>query len=66
MKWTDFFNIALFAFLWFALIMKKANIKDWLLEVTNDHLVIAIIVPVVIYAGMIILVRIIKNKYLNE
>lgn len=65
MKWTDFFNIALFAVLWVALIQKKSSVEDWLLNITNDQLLIGIIVPVIIYAALVITVRILKNKYLN-
>lgn len=65
MKWTDFFNIALFAVLWFALIQKKSGVKDWVLNVTNDQMLVGIIVPVIIYAALVITVRILKNKYLN-
>ncbi|MFG6493792.1 hypothetical protein P8610_00400 [Fictibacillus sp. UD] len=65
MKWTDLFNIALFAVLWVALIQKKSGIKEWLLNITNDQLLIGIIVPVIIYAALVITGRIVKNKYLN-
>jgi hypothetical protein len=65
MKWTDFFNIALFAVLWFALIQKKSGVKEWLLEVTNNHLMWGIIVPIILYAVMVVAGRIVKNKYLN-
>lgn len=65
MKWTDFFNIALFTVLWVALIQKKSGVKDWLLNITNDQLLIGIIVPVIIYAALVITGRILKNKYLN-
>ncbi|KZE64627.1 hypothetical protein AWM68_10830 [Fictibacillus phosphorivorans] len=65
MKWTDFFNIALFAVLWVALIQKKSSVEDWLLKITNDQLLIGIIVPVIIYAALVITVRILKNKYLT-
>jgi hypothetical protein len=65
MKWTDFFNIALFSILWVALIQKKPGIKDWLLGVTNDNLIWGIIVPIILYASMVITGRLLKNKYLN-
>jgi hypothetical protein len=65
MKWNDFFNIALFAVLWVALIQKKSGVKEWLIDVTNDHLMWGIIVPAIIYAVLVIVVRILKNKYLN-
>ncbi|MBH0170927.1 MAG: hypothetical protein ACQET8_08390 [Bacillota bacterium] len=65
MKWTDFFNIALFAFLWVMLIEKKSGLKKWILDVTNEQLMIGIIVPIVFYAAIVIAGRIMKNKYLN-
>ncbi|MED1862008.1 hypothetical protein P4V41_00860 [Fictibacillus nanhaiensis] len=65
MKWTDFFNIALFAFLWVMLIEKKSGLKNWILDVTNDHLILGIVVPVIVYAAIVIAGRIMKNKYLN-
>ena len=65
MKWTDFFNIALFAFLWVMLIEKKSGLKKWILDVTNEQLMIGIIVPIVFYAVIVIAGRIMKNKYLN-
>jgi hypothetical protein len=65
MKWTDFFNIALFSILWIALIQKKPGIRDWLLDITNDHLIWGIVIPIIIYAALVITGRIIKNKYLN-
>ncbi|MET3727445.1 hypothetical protein ABID52_001026 [Fictibacillus halophilus] len=65
MKWTDFFNIALFAFLWVMLIEKKSGLKNWILDVTNEQLILGIIVPIVVYAAIVIAGRIMKNKYLN-
>ncbi|MBH0175289.1 hypothetical protein IHV09_17095 [Fictibacillus sp. 23RED33] len=65
MKWTDFFNIALFAFLWVMLIEKKSGLKKWILDVTNDQLILGIVVPVIVYAAIVIVGRIMKNKYLN-
>ncbi|MBH0159714.1 MULTISPECIES: hypothetical protein [Fictibacillus] len=65
MKWTDFFNIALFAFLWVMLIEKKSGLKKWILDVTNDQLILGIVVPVIVYAAIVIAGRIMKNKYLN-
>ncbi|MBD7962677.1 hypothetical protein [Fictibacillus norfolkensis] len=65
MKWTDFFNIALFAFLWVMLIEKKSGLKNWILDVTNDQLILGIVLPVIVYAAIVIAGRIMKNKYLN-
>jgi hypothetical protein len=65
MKWTDFFNIALFAFLWVMLIEKKSGLKKWILDVTNDQLILGIVLPVIVYAAIVIAGRIMKNKYLN-
>ncbi|MBH0157892.1 hypothetical protein IHV10_16045 [Fictibacillus sp. 5RED26] len=65
MKWTDFFNITLFAFLWVMLIEKKSGLKKWILDVTNDQLILGIVVPVIVYAAIVIVGRIMKNKYLN-
>lgn len=66
MKWTDFFNIALFSILWVALIQKKPGINEWLLRITNDHLMVGIIVPIILYAALVVGGRILKNKYLND
>jgi hypothetical protein len=66
MKWTDFFNIALFSILWVALIQKKPGIKEWVSEVTNDNLMWGIIIPIILYAALVIAGRILKNKYLND
>ncbi|MFD1358552.1 hypothetical protein ACFQ4X_11605 [Fictibacillus halophilus] len=66
MKWTDFFNIALFSILWVALIQKKPGIKEWVSEVTNDNLIWGIIIPIILYAALVIAGRILKNKYLND
>jgi hypothetical protein len=65
MKWTDFFNIALFGILWVALIEKKSGVKEWLLHITNDQLMLGVVVPVIIYAFLVISGRLLKNKYLN-
>ncbi|MBY6035134.1 hypothetical protein KUV80_00620 [Fictibacillus nanhaiensis] len=64
MKWTDFFNITLFSLLWLALIQKKPGVKEWLLDITNNHLMWGIFVPILIYSAMVITGRILKNKYL--
>jgi hypothetical protein len=66
MKWTDFFNIALFSILWVALIQKKPGINEWLSRITNDHLMWGIIVPIILYAALVVGGRILKNKYLND
>jgi hypothetical protein len=66
MKWTDFFNIALFSILWVALIQKKPGIKEWVSEVTNDNLMWGIIIPIILYAALVIAGRLLKNKYLND
>jgi hypothetical protein len=66
MKWTDFFNIALFSILWVALIQKKPGIKEWVSEVTNDNFMWGIIIPIILYAALVIAGRILKNKYLND
>jgi hypothetical protein len=66
MKWTDFFNIALFSVLWFWLIQKKPAVHEWLMQVTNNNLMWGIIIPIIIYALMIIGIRVLKNKYLSE
>ncbi|ANX13256.1 hypothetical protein ABE41_014705 [Fictibacillus arsenicus] len=66
MKWTDFFNIALFSILWVALIQKKPGIKEWVSEVTNDNLMWGIIIPIILYAALVIAGRILRNKYLNN
>lgn len=66
MKWTDFFNIALFSILWVALIQKKPGINEWLLRITNDHLMVGIIVPIILYAALVVGGRILKNKYIND
>jgi hypothetical protein len=63
MKRTDAFNIFLFIFLWIALIMKKENVKEWLLGVTNNQLILGIVIPIILYSGMVLLVRYLKNKY---
>jgi hypothetical protein len=64
MKWNDYFNIALFGVLWIWLIQQKPAVHDWLMNVTNNHLIWGIIIPVLIYAAMIVGIRILKNKYL--
>ncbi|MDR7073839.1 hypothetical protein [Fictibacillus barbaricus] len=64
MKRTDFFNIALFGILWVWLIQKKPAVHDWLLHITNNHLIVGIIIPIILYAVMIIGIRVLKNKYL--
>ncbi|RZT21995.1 MULTISPECIES: hypothetical protein [Fictibacillus] len=66
MKWTDFFNMALFSILWVALIQKKPGIKEWVTDVTNGNLMWGIIIPIILYAALVIAGRVLKNKYLND
>ncbi|MCM3717993.1 hypothetical protein [Fictibacillus phosphorivorans] len=66
MKWTDFFNIALFSILWVALIQKKPGIKEWLSDLTSGNLIWGIIIPIILYAALVITGRVLKNKYLTD